>query len=407
MSSAREVTSGAARRRILVVEEHAHRAEGHLPVLFADLAQNLVEAGCDVTVLTRAGWVHHDPTHPPPFRLARPGRVAYLATRLTAVLGRIPPSSAGRPLQRHLNDLIFVMSVIRLARRLNAETIVTSARRQSHFLLCLARAGRFVVYDFVGPREPALRWLRPLFERAARAAERSRTSHGGGLVIASNNEEHAQAWRELELGFTAIRMTFATSRVASPIVDARARLGLPDDWRVALCFGTEHPGKNPEIAFELFTALGASGEMPEWHLLVVGKIAERFAGWSAQHPGSVERIHLMPGYQSEETRNLVHAAADAQVLAFSPGWDLDSGVFGDSISWGVPVVCSSGNQTAVEVERLGMGNVFTVGDANSLGVALRGLPTEIDPDALRRARDEWSGAASAARHLSLLDSLGP
>ena len=202
-------------------------------------------------------------------------------------------------------------------------------------------------------------------------------------------------------------MNFATCRVASPIGDARARLGLPEDWKILLCFGAEHPGKNPAVAFELFTALGESGEMPEWHLLVVGKIAERFPNWSTQHPGSVERIQLMPGYQSEEVRALVHAAADVQLLSFAEGWDLDSGVLGDAITWGLPVVCSSGNQTASDVERLGMGVVFEAGDAPSLGAALRRLPGSVDPDALRAAREEWSGAASAARHLSLLDSLGP
>jgi glycosyltransferase involved in cell wall biosynthesis len=246
-----------------------------------------------------------------------------------------------------------------------------------------------------------------LVERAARAAERSRNSHGGGLVIASNNEAHARGWRELELGFTALRMNFATCRVSSPIPDARARLGLPEDWKIVLYFGTEHPGKNPAVAFELFTALGESGDLPGWHLLVVGKIADRFAAWSAARSGSVERIHLLPGYQSEEVRNLVHAAADVQLLSFTAGWDLDSGVLGDAITWGLPVVCSSGNQMAREVERLGLGVLFETDDATSLGAALRRLPSSVDPDALVVAREEWSGATSAARHLALLDSLGP
>jgi glycosyltransferase involved in cell wall biosynthesis len=102
----------------------------------------------------------------------------------------------------------------------------------------------------------------------------------------------------------------------------------------------------------------------------------------------------------------VHAAADVQVLSFAAGWDLDSGVLGDAIAWGLPVVCSSGNQTAAEVERLGIGRLFEPASVASLRDALLALPDTVGADVWDAARAEWSGAANAAAHLALLDSLG-
>ncbi|CAB5060586.1 MAG: hypothetical protein F2934_04850 [Actinobacteria bacterium] len=394
-------------RRILVVEENAHRAEGHLPELFADLALSLVEAGCDVTVLTRFGWLHENPAQPAQsFRLVRPGRIAVAVTRLGLVLALVSPRPLGRRLRIHLGDLAFTLSARRLAHRLGAEVIVVSVRRQSYLMLSLAGAGRWIVYQFGGPRPIGLPRVQRMMVRVIRSAERSRRSNGGGMVIACNSEAIRRAWEDSGLGLESVRINFASSRQQRVIPDAREQLGLRPDWKIALVFGTEHEGKSPEVVFDTFAELERTGVLPEWHLLVVGKVAGRLERWRQGAGAGTERIHVLPGYQSEEIRDLVHAAVDVQVLSFAPGWDLDSGVLGDAIAWALPVLCSSGNQTAAEVERLGVGRLFERGNATSLRSALATLPETFGAEVWDAARAEWGFAANAARHLALLDSPG-
>jgi len=393
-------------RRILVVEENAHRAEGHLPVLFADLASNLSAAGCEVTVLTRFGWIHENPAQPASFRLARPGRVAVAVTRLGSVLARVSPRPLGSLLHRHLGDLAFVLSTRHLAHRADAEVIVMSIRRQSYLMLSLAGAGRWIVYQFGGPRSIGRPRVKRVIEHVIRSAERRRRSLGGGMVIACNSEAIRRAWEDSGLGLESVRINFASSRGQRSVPDAREQLALGRDWKIALVFGAEHRGKSPEVVFETFAELERTGALPEWHLLVVGKVAGRLEQWRSGTGTGTERIHVLPGYQSEAMRDLVHAAADVQVLSFAEGWDLDSGVLGDAIAWGLPVLCSTGNQTAAEVERLGVGRLFERGNAASLRAALLALPEPIGAEVWDAARAEWGGAANAASHLALLDSLG-
>ena len=393
-------------RRILVVEENAHRAEGHLPELFADLASSLVEAGCEVTVLTRFGWLHENPAQPASFRLVRPGRTAVAVTRLGLVLALVSPRPLRGRLCVHLGDLAFALSARRLAHRAVAEVIVVSIRRQSYLMLSLAGAGRWIAYQFAGPQPIGLTRVKRVMVRVIRSAERSRRSNGGGMVIACNSEASRRAWEDSSLGLESVRINFASSREQRAIPDAREQLGLGRDWKIALVFGTEHAGKSPEVVFDTFAELERTGALPEWHLLVVGKVAGRLERWRSGTGAGTERIHVLPGYQSEEVRDLVHAAADVQVLSFAPGWDLDSGVLGDAIAWALPVLCSTGNQTAAEVERLGVGRLFERGNATSLRSALVALPETSGAEVWDAARAEWGFAANAARHLALLDSLG-
>ena len=65
------VASDVAPRRVLVVEEWAHRPVGHFPVLFADIATGLADAGHEVDVLVRSHWVHAEEWGPTPFSIHR------------------------------------------------------------------------------------------------------------------------------------------------------------------------------------------------------------------------------------------------------------------------------------------------------------------------------------------------
>ncbi len=393
-------------RKILVVEEHAHLSEGHLPMLFADVASNLAAAGCEVTVLTKRGWVLDGTGRPVPFRLVLPGSVSRAVARTAEALARVPPRAVGRRLRQHLGDLAFVLSIRRWARRLDADVVYVSVRFQSYLLLALARRGRWLVYQFVGPRSVGLSRVKRLIDRVIVSAGRARASHSGGLVVVCNNEANRQEWERAGLGIGTAYLNFASSREHVPIPDARERLGLDPEWRIVLLFGAVHPGKSPEIAFELFEELERTGELPNLHLLIVGKVASKLETWKLGAFQESRRVHVLGGYQTEEVCDLVHAAADVQLMSFLPGWDLDSGVLTDAIGWGLPVVCSSGNQTALDVERLSLGCLFAAGNRESLRDALLAVPAELDAPVLATARTERSGAAQARAHLALLDSLG-
>ena len=393
-------------RRILVVEEHAHRSEGHLPMLFADVAANLAAVGCEVTVLTKRGWLHDRPDRSVPFELVLPGRVSRAVDRVAEFLARVPPRVIGRRLRQHLGDLAFLLSVRRWADRLDADVVHVSVRSQSYLLLALARRRKWLVYQFTSPRSVGLSRAKRLVDRAIVSAGRARASRSGGLVLVCNNEANRQQWERAGYGVGTAYLNFASSREHAPIPDARERLGLDPDWRIALLFGAVHKGKSPEVVFELFSELERTGELPDWHLLVVGKVASMLEVWRPGAFAGSGRVHVLGGYQTEEICELVHAAADVQLLSFTPGWDLDSGVLTDAIGWGLPVICTTGNQTAADVERLALGVLFDPGNTQSLRNALLTVPAELDPAVLAAARSERSGEAHGQAHLALLDSLG-
>ena len=92
-------------------------------------------------------------------------------------------------------------------------------------------------------------------------------------------------------------------------------------------------------------------------------------------------------------------------MSFRDGFVRDSGVLRDALTWGRPVVCSSGNNSATAVERFGLGEVFTAEDAKSLVDAVRRAPITLDATALAGARAAMSDVAVAQAYLDLFDGM--
>jgi glycosyltransferase involved in cell wall biosynthesis len=253
--------------------------------------------------------------------------------------------------------------------------------------------GRLLVYQFWSPKNSRSKLL--LF--VGRRVEARRQRKGGRTRIAVNydgaRERHAEATAWLD----PVLLPFIASCVVKPIPDARAKLGLVSDRRLALMFGGVHAGKNPEVVWRAFQTL------PEWQLIIAGAgAADAYRAWRGNQAEPAIEPALIDGFASEEVRQLLHSAVDLVVLSFQAGLELDSGTLIDAISHGLPVVCSDQCAPGRLAEHLAIGSNFVSGDAKSLAEVVRNVPTALDPATIEHARDETSSSRMARMHLAAL-----
>jgi glycosyltransferase involved in cell wall biosynthesis len=267
------------------------------------------------------------------------------------------------------------------------DVIVMSVDYDPRVASIAAGPGRWLFYEFAGPFGS----LPTIARRAARAEERRRAA-GGVARIATPSDEYRDEWRSAVPTLDPVTLRIAGSRERARIPDARRRLGLDTDAKVALLFGTDHDGKDVDLVSRVFA------ELTDWQLLVVGDVAREYRQRTGPSPDAV----VMGGYVDETTRALVYSAADLVVASFQPEFKRDSGVVMDALSWGVPVVCSSNSPPAVAVREYRLGLVFDPGDPDGLEWAMRKTPLRIDPADLARAREELSSRVVAIRFLEAL-----
>jgi hypothetical protein len=172
---------------------------------------------------------------------------------------------------------------------------------------------------------------------------------------------------------------------SEPIPDARSRLDLPEDGKIALLFG-EGFLKRRDVVLDAFA------EFDDWTLVLGGPVADGVATRPA--------VATFPGVVDDWTRDLLFAAADLVVLSFSPDYRNESGTLMDAVAMGTPVVCCDDATVAqTVVTRFQLGPLFRAGDPRSLAEAVRDAPTSIDPANLAAARREHSNRSVARRQL--------
>jgi glycosyltransferase involved in cell wall biosynthesis len=377
-------------RRVLVVEDRAHLPTGHFPTRFAELAAGFAENGCAVEVLTSQGWLH-DGERPVPFVVNRYGWFNGLLYRAGDAFGRT------RGLRRTANAarVFGMVHAVKFRTRRAGEpipdVIVVSNGIDPIVTSAFAGRGRWLVYEFFGPSNVSRR----LSGRAERA-QRGRRAGGGGVRVATPNDEYLEQWREVAPYLDPVTLPIAGSRAREPIPDARSRLGLAAGDRVALVFGSNHDDKDVDLVARVFAELG------DWQLLLAGRVGDGYR----QRTGARDAI-VIGGYVDDEMRAVVFSAADLVVLSFRPTFQRDSGVLMDALSWGVPVVCSDGSPAAGVVREYRLGVVFEPGNPDSLERAIEIAPARIDRADLERARAELSNRAVAARFLRALQYTPP
>lgn len=396
----------STRRHVLIVEDEAHISVGHFPVLFAETATALADLGCGVTALTAEGWALDDPANPPRFALRRLDGLAGYAYRLAMRLGRRFPARAVQVVKRLVCDVALTVRAGRLAKGLGADVIMLGYRPRPYGVLLAANARRWIVMQWFPNARGGAAWTDRLgLARLVVAAERIRRRCGGATMLAVNTERDLESWGSALPGSEVRRLWVTGARSTTPQPDVRERLGLPQGARFALIFGADHGAKDLPPVLELFAGWEAEGVAPEWHLLAGGGAGTFAENWQGQHGVQLARVHVFPGFVSEQVRNDLHDAADVVILSFHPGWSADSGTLADAVAWGKPVVCSDNCGPAVIARSLGIGTFFESGSMRSLGEALQSSPQQLDDDVLRHARAEYSMRSVAERYLALFDEM--
>lgn len=389
-------TPGASTPRVLIVESRAHVAEGHAPVMFAQLATAIAREGRDVDVLTSRGWatgVGHDDVV-----IHRLHRLLLFVCVAVNQLNRIRPQH-GLWLATAVRDSNMALSARRLCKRIGADYVIVASMATDPWIWSvLIGPRRVLLYQFDPPlREP---WR--LIKRLAESTERRRRARsGGGVQIVVNSEPSLVAWSERTPWLDATRLLFTGSSPLDRAPGSRERLGLAPTDRVALMFGTPHARKDPEPVWQAFA------ELPDWKLVIAGSgAADAYRDWRSRQANVSAVPVLFEGFVYDDLRTDLYSAADLAVLSFVSGATSDSATINDAISYGIPVVASSPGFVADAVLRLGIGTVFDAGVSSSLSKAVARAPRVLPADVISQAQDDTSLSRVAREHLALLSSIG-
>jgi glycosyltransferase involved in cell wall biosynthesis len=363
-------------RTVLIVEDRAHWESGHYGSRAPQLAAAYAELGYEVEILTSHGWSRAAEHPDPPFTVARyraPAR--WLDDHVR---------------HRGLRSILQVAEIrarSRRAERPPAAVIVLSLEIWPTIVaLGAPRRGHWLVNVFGDPR-PIGRWH--ALDRLAMRLERWRHQVGGRVRVAVSHEARRTAWSEQVPFLSPVVAPIAGVRRADPAPDARVRLGLPANGRVALFFG-DSGHKRPSVVDAAFT------ELDDWTLVVGGTVADMVRDGP--------RRRIVPSPVSDTKRDLLFAAADLVVLSFIPGYLNNSGTLMDAISFGVPVVCSADAAVARSVvTRYRMGTCFDADDPRSLAEAVRRAPRSLDHADLEAVHRELSNQSIARNQLELLE----
>jgi glycosyltransferase involved in cell wall biosynthesis len=372
--------AGSEPRSILVVEELAHWTHGHFPVRCAQLAAAYVELGYRVELLTSEGWAR-DAEHPqPPFAVRRYRLLPRWLRRLVA--------RGDRPGRNQLLTLILVAEARAAARQMvpDPDAVIVLGWNTDPSIVALTVGRRRWLVNLFRDRAsvPTLRLPAAVLGRAARGR--------GNARVAVDNEDRRAGWAAVVPSLEPAVAPVAGARRVDSAANARERLGLPSDGKVALLFG-EASEKRREVVLDAFDSL------PDWTLAVGGRVADGVG--ESQH-----RV-AFPGVVTDETRDRLFDAADLVILSFPPDHRNGSGTLLDSISFGVPVVASADatvSRTIVREYRLG--TTFAGDDPASLVDAVNSAH-RIDADDLARARAELSNERVALGQLALLGLTPP
>ena len=124
------------RRRILIVEDKAHLKGGHFPVLFAELAGALADAGCEVTALTAQGWALQDEGSFGQLDTLTIGPAASAVRRAAGWLQRMYPRRFFVRVGFVLKDVAMVAVARAMVRRLSIDGVIVTNQLLDPFPAC-------------------------------------------------------------------------------------------------------------------------------------------------------------------------------------------------------------------------------------------------------------------------------
>ena len=390
---------------IVVVEPWAHRASGHFPNRFAELADAFAALGHPVAVVTTAGW--HGPTSRPvnwTVHTYRPStlRAVALAAKTALRWGTRWPRLNSLP---HLVAcLAEVTEARRVARALEQEHPGTVAG-----LVTLSYHLPPILLDLVAGSRP---WIQHVFDEGrpfasarplARVAGRWRTARGRArsrVALALPGSQWVHPLHERARNpYPALLRLAGTRAVVGGTEDLRRILGLRRDLRIALHFGALSADRRPVTVAKAFAS------RHDWQLLMVGEVAAVLDDPALSGtPWAVPPVAL-PGNVTDTVRSLAFRAADVVVLSFRSGFDRNSGTLMDALSYRKPILVSNPSYAADLVSEYRIGALYDSENEASLSMALDQLDLAACTEPLAAARARLSNRAIAAAHVELLADL--
>jgi glycosyltransferase involved in cell wall biosynthesis len=256
--------------------------------------------------------------------------------------------------------------------------------------------GHWLLYEFEGSEQTAPAGgatFSGVIERLARFRAKQRRRSGSRFRVGAPSERRRAEWSERSSTIDPVTLPIAGVRSFTPVPDAREKLNLPADAKVALLFGDVFMKRAD-------TVYAAFAELSDWTLVVGGPIANDVSDPNARRCTLV----TFPGNVDDATRDALFTAADLVILSFADGYENNSGTLMDAISAGIPVVCSAPSAAATVVESYRIGATFRAGDAADLTDTVRSGAATASPTELAYAREELSNRSVAARMVDAVSS---
>jgi len=193
-------------------------------------------------------------------------------------------------------------------------------------------------------------------------------------------------------------------------LEARQRLGLPQDEPVFLHFGLNHLSKNLEVIFQ-----AAKDLPPPYKLLFAGQV---YSSSDANNPLSLVRKYglgqtaiIVDRYILEQELPDYFYSADAVILSYRTDFQGASGVLSAAAQFNVPVIASDVGEIGEAVKNSKLGLTFEAENPESLRdtiSAFLGLREEEKREMkenLSRFAQDRSYQELARRHIELYQSL--
>ncbi|MDZ4657289.1 MAG: glycosyltransferase family 4 protein [Bythopirellula sp.] len=133
-------------------------------------------------------------------------------------------------------------------------------------------------------------------------------------------------------------------------IEARRKLGIPDDEVVFLLFGQLRANKGIDVLLAAFKAACQVTDAPI-RLLLAGTADAEVTNLIKQAMAQEPRIDFREGFVADEMVQPLHAAADVAVLPFSSG--LTSGSLILAMGFGLPVIAAKFGEAGQMADKLG------------------------------------------------------
>jgi glycosyltransferase involved in cell wall biosynthesis len=151
--------------------------------------------------------------------------------------------------------------------------------------------------------------------------------------------------------------------------EARKYLHLPQEAKIFLSFGTNHPGKNLEVIFQ------AAQDMPkDLYFIFAGKLVESGGARDpvalAQEYGWAKNTIVVNQFIPDEEKPYYFYASDAILLSYIRSATAYASVLNDACQFQLPVIASDVGQLGEDVTTYSLGTTFIPEDADSLRQAI-------------------------------------